>query len=114
MSTLKELMNSFPYTGTLELITVRPERRGEVLELTETEAIEAVGLLGDHRSKRKPNPKNKRQVTLIQAEHLKVVAALLDQDKVIDPKRTRRNLVVSGINLYAFERPSVFYRRGTF
>lgn len=44
----------------------------------------------------------KRQVTLIQHEHLSVIGSLLDRDEV-DPSLLRRNLSVSGINLLALK-----------
>ncbi len=57
------------------------------------------GLEGDRFGGRPGNP---RQVTLIQQEHLKVVAACL-QRETIPPSLLRRNIVVSGINLLALK-----------
>jgi len=54
------------------------------------------GLIGDHHAR---SGKSKRQVTIIQAEHLDTVSAILGQE--VTPQQTRRNLVVGGINLYA-------------
>jgi MOSC domain-containing protein YiiM len=47
-------------------------------------------------------PDSKRQVTLIQAEHLAAVGSMLGRD-AIDPALTRRNIVVKGINLLALK-----------
>ncbi|MBT1685179.1 MOSC domain-containing protein, partial [Dawidia soli] len=44
----------------------------------------------------------RRQATLIQAEHLQAIGSYLGQDP-IDPKLTRRNIVVRGINLLALK-----------
>ena len=57
------------------------------------------GIDGEHHAK---SGRSKRQVTLIQAEHLPVIAAILKRD-AIDPGLLRRNLVVSGINLIALK-----------
>ena len=56
------------------------------------------GLVGDHYS----GKSGKRQITLIQSEHLEVVGKILSKEK-IDPAQTRRNVVVSGINLLAMK-----------
>ena len=64
------------------------------------EARVGSGLDGDHHAKRgKPS---KREVTLIQAEHLAAAASLTHQGAVT-PDLTRRNIVVSGINLLALK-----------
>ena len=60
------------------------------------EAIAGRGLAGDRTAKRAKQ--TKRQVTLIQGEHLDAVCALLGKES-IDPNLIRRNIVVRGINL---------------
>ena len=97
MSYIKELMRSIPQVGKVEWVSVRPTARGEVKPLEAVEAQEGKGLVGDHYS----GTSGSRQVTLIQAEHLAAVAYMLKKE-VIDPELTRRNIVVSGINLLAF------------
>lgn len=94
MRTIEQLTSRFPRTGRVVWIGVRPYRHAP-MEALETVRILPGGLEGDHR--RKPGP---RAVTLIQSEHLEVIAALAGLDRV-GPALLRRNIVVSGINLAA-------------
>lgn len=94
---IKELMNILPQTGTVLWIGIRPERRAPMQGVDTIQVSTESGLAGDHYGKNGGN----RQVTLIQAEHLEAVAKML-QLGTIDPADTRRNIVVSGINLQAF------------
>lgn len=66
------------------------------------QALAGRGLQGDRMAASQSSMPggSKRQVTLIQAEHLPVIASLMGVDAV-DPALLRRNLVVSGINLLA-------------
>ncbi|MCP1167736.1 MOSC domain-containing protein [Limimaricola litoreus] len=64
------------------------------MRAVETAEVEADGLQGDHA---RPG---KRAVTLIQAEHLPVIASLSGLDAV-GPETLRRNIVISGLNLTA-------------
>lgn len=93
---MAELLAQFPRQGRIEWIGVRPERRAKLRALDEAQITEN-GLEGDHRTK-----PGKRAVTLIQAEHLPAIAAMVDQNN-IDPGQLRRNIVVSGINLLALK-----------
>jgi MOSC domain-containing protein YiiM len=80
---------------------VRPARKAEPSVLDQVEAIEALGLAGDHRVEKTPG--SARQVTLISREFIAQIAHFLGRES-IDPALLRRNLVVSGINLNALRR----------
>lgn len=96
-SELARLIATFPRRGRVEWIGVRPGRRAPLLSRERVEAVAGLGLAGDHYATK---TNGKRQVTLIQAEHLDVVAQLLGATGV-PAELVRRNLVVSGINLLA-------------
>lgn len=94
---IKDLINSLPQAGTLEWIGIREKRKQPLTSLHEVDVSLEGGLEGDHF---KSKFSKKRQVTLIQQEHLKGVASILGKDS-ISPALTRRNLMISGINLFA-------------
>ena len=93
---LGALRARFAGSGEVIWIGVRPQRRGPMTVLEEVAAEAGAGLAGD-RNRRG----GKRQVTLIQAEHLPVIAALAGWTQAPEPARLRRNLVVAGISLLA-------------
>ena len=95
-SELAGLMGRFPRPGRVEWIGVRPRHRVEVVALAGVNAVTDVGLEGDHHARAGGN----RQVTLIQAEHLKVVASIVGREQV-QPDWLRRNILVSGISVHA-------------
>lgn len=103
--TIAELIATFPQTGLLQWIGVRPVKREAMQVVSEVEVITDRGLQGDHRLQRKAG--GKRQVTLIQAEHLPAIASLSGHADV-QPEWLRRNLMVSGINLYALRKQRFF------
>ena len=126
---MQELRETLPRPGRIEWLGLRSQRRGEVLSVAEVAAHPLVGLIGDH-GKLAPGrlralngsageaPQSsaaqptgaavaatlggRRQVTLIQAEHLPVIAALAGLDAVT-PEQLRRNIVVSGLPLLALK-----------
>lgn len=84
--------------GTLEWIGLRPARKAPMQTAIEVMALEDLGLEGDRRCQGTPG--SGRQVTLICKEHLPVIAQFLGRAE-IPVELLRRNLLVSGINLYA-------------
>lgn len=93
---LRELMAEVPMVGRLEWIGLRPAHREPMRVVQTARALRYRGLEGDRRAEGRPG--SSRQVSLIQAEHLEVVARLLERER-IDPARVRRNLVVSGVSV---------------
>ena len=72
----------------------------EELSVVESVKVEKkTGLEGDHFI---GSSSGKRQMTLIHKEHLNSVSSILGK-KRIDPKLTRGNIVVSGINLLSLK-----------
>jgi MOSC domain-containing protein YiiM len=78
-------------------IALAPERRAPMQVVSHVRAEVGTGLVGDHHAS---TGRGKRQVSLLQAEHLGVIAELVGQS-AIDPALLRRNLIVAGLNLYA-------------
>jgi MOSC domain-containing protein YiiM len=95
---LRELTRRFAQAGQLDAIFVRPARRTAVLPLNEAVALAGRGLQGDRAAARAVD--SKRQITLIQAEHLPAIASWVGRAQ-LDAALLRRNLVVSGLNLLA-------------
>lgn len=96
-ATLKQLMARHAAPGRLEWIGLRPAREAPIAVCERATALAGHGLDGDRYAN-----DGKRQVTLVQAEHLAVIAALCGRDAVA-PATLRRNLVVSGISVLALK-----------
>lgn len=94
METIADLTSRFPRSGVLRWIGLRPVR-GAPMEVVRTARVSVEdGLVGDR------GRGGKRAVTLLQAEHLPVIAALAGH-ATVDPGTLRRNLLVAGTNLAA-------------
>lgn len=88
---LRHYIDDAPQVGRVEAILVRPAKRADVQLVQEwTLGDTAV----DHGAGR-----DKRQVTLIQQEHIPVIQALSGKD--VPWTLFRRNLLISGLNLEA-------------
>lgn len=99
LMSLKQLFNTFPYNGTIAWIGIRPTRGAPMAVLEQVQVTTDQGLVGDRFCGR---PNNPRQVTLIQQEHLHVIASCLQKPEV-PPEALRRNIVVEGLNLLALK-----------
>lgn len=96
MKTMQELFATLPQQGVVEWIGVRPGRHEPVISVNSVAVTPEEGIVGDRYKGRS----GKRHATLIQAEHLDVIASCLGRNAVA-PELLRRNIVVRGINLLA-------------
>lgn len=96
---LARLMARFPHAGRIEWIGLRPARAVPTQPVDQAVALADRGLEGDRSAQRAGH---RRQITLIQAEHLAAVAAMACRESVT-PELLRRNVVVSGLNLLALK-----------
>lgn len=121
---MQELRSTFPRPGRVDWIGLRTARRAPVQGVDAVEVHPLVGLIGDHgktapprltaltgepgevphdvHAPPVPGGRGKRQVTLIQAEHLPVIAALAGLEAV-QPEQLRRNILISGLPLLALK-----------
>jgi len=95
---IAELTRQFPIPGKLQWIGIRPEHKQPLIRVPEALADTASGLTGDHYQ----GSSGKRQVTLIQQEHLVVIESIIGRP--VTPQMLRRNLVIAGINLLALKK----------
>lgn len=97
--TITQLQQQFPYEGRVEWIGIRPQRKANMIALDQERLEPGKGLLQD---RFKGTDKSRRQVSLIQAEHIDAVARMTGRSR-LDPELLRRNIVISGINLLALK-----------
>ena len=96
---LNALTTTFAQGGQLEWIGLREAHRAPLKTVDFVVAVVGRGLIGDRATR---HAGSKRQVTLVQAEHLAVIASLCGL-RGVKPELLRRNLVVSRINLLALK-----------
>jgi MOSC domain-containing protein YiiM len=100
MKTVPDLLRPPHVTGRVMAIVVRSDPRQPARRIEATQALAGIGLADDRLGRRGEAELSTRQVTLIQHEHLPVIAALAGV-AAVDAVALRRNLVVAGINLIA-------------
>ncbi len=105
-TSLRELIGHFSVAGRIEAIILRTQRLRGAESVHEAQAVVGRGLLGDHRAERlrETDEQRRRELSLIQAEHLPLIGAWTGQ-ATVDPLRLRRNLVISGVNVAAMHSP---------
>ncbi len=95
---LKKMMNTMPQQGEVVWIGVRPASKQPLLEKGVVLAEKGTGLSGDRFQGKRST---KREVTLIQQEHIDAVSSILGKE--VKPDELRRNIVVRGINLLSLK-----------
>jgi MOSC domain-containing protein YiiM len=105
-TSLQTLTTTFAGRGRVDAIWLRPARGAAAVQVASAEAVQGRGLLGDRTGDKPPRagPPGKRQVTLLQGEHLPLLAHWAGVAQ-LDAGLLRRNLVVSGLNLVGLRSP---------
>lgn len=96
---IKDLMQRQARSGEVVYISIRPERRQPPHAVDAVFANASHGLEDDHYG---GGAEGKRQVTLINEEHIQAVASFVGEEQ-LDPGLLRRNIVVKGINLLSLK-----------
>ncbi len=96
--TIGNLVYHIPKPGNVKWIGIRPVRKEPLVGVKSVEALVGVGLMGDHYKSKN----GKRQITLIQHEHILAIASYQGMDN-LPPTLLRRNVVTQGINLLALK-----------
>lgn len=84
--------------GTLRWIGLRESRKGTIRVVDKVQALEGLGLEGDHRTQKTPG--SARQVSLTSVEFISQIEHYSGYFP-IDPVQLRRNLVIENLNLNA-------------
>ena len=100
MQTINDLKQKFVRPGRLEWIGISSRRLAAIESVSDADVQVGTGIVGEHHATGTGN--SKRQVTIIQHEHLPAIARLSGHESVA-PELLRRNLVVSGVNLVALK-----------
>jgi MOSC domain-containing protein YiiM len=95
---IKNLQDALPQKGIVTWIGLRPASREPLVSVDQVSASQKNALEGDRFNSQFSK---KRQVTLIQAEHIDAVSSIMGIK--VTPDLLRRNIVVSGINLLALK-----------
>jgi MOSC domain-containing protein YiiM len=98
-SQMQQMLRTMPQVGQVVWIGLRTAKRGPIQSVDSADISLEQGLVGDHFS---GPPGAKRQVTLIQHEHLEAMASMLGLPN-LEPATLRRNIVVRGLNLLALK-----------
>lgn len=101
---MDRMLRAVPFAGRVEWLGIAASRMGAIQICRQIDLVTAAGIRGEHHFRQNSN--SKRQVTIIQEEHLSVVARLLLRQQ-LDPALLRRNIVVSGINLAALKSQTI-------
>jgi MOSC domain-containing protein YiiM len=94
---LNQLQSTYSKPGKVIFMGVRSARREPITIVEKVMATAEKGLDGD----RYDNKGGQRQVTLIQAEHLKAVGSIIG--RIVSPEDVRRNIVIEGLNLISLK-----------